>query len=663
MHQPVASGPRAGSLFALLAVLAALSLPVGNAQAQDVDSLYRFGLDQLEQGDTENAINTFRKVLELNTNYALAHSSLGYIYMLRGNSDLARASFERAIDLDIRLAAAHNGRGMVLAREDRMRSEALVSFREALDLDPEYLDARYNLGVTLADMEDFRGARQAFAALLQTDPEYSDVHYRLGVIASNEGDYDTAMDEFRDQYRLAPNHRENRLELGRLYFRQEEYDDAEQMLLPMVQQFPDYTPAMLLLADVYLAVEDYTRANQLYLLSYKDFDDEETADRLWQDVVDIAEDKERREYQETALEDMPDFFRRFWRRRDRDPTTPDTNERMVEHYTRLRHARMYFHSPTTIGEYDDRGRIWIRYGPPDEQAGYGTADSETRPSDTWLYWRGLKERIIVHFVDRGIGYFQIVESLMEAAEMTPLTLLPSIEEGELTSTTSEMSIDRLPINAFRERAIIDPRYDRMADEMEEIIRNAQGQGGGVDGVDTYLQNLQRMMETERMDNLQDMATLESTTHYVSIEPENPLPFSFYTAAFKDIQGRTRIEVYYGIPTSELELERYGEGQKARVNLGVAMFDENWNEIDRTNEIREYLSSQLVEQQAGAYGRSPSATSRWRDQSAPGVEDDSTATASRSSRCPRGPIPPSSRSSSTTSCTTSRRTSSVPPPSR
>ncbi|MFC1530599.1 tetratricopeptide repeat protein, partial [Gemmatimonadota bacterium] len=91
MHQPVTTGPRAGSLFALLAVLAALALPAGNTQAQDVDSLYRFGLDQLEQGDTENAINTFRKVLELDPNYALAHSSLGYIYLRRGNSNLARA--------------------------------------------------------------------------------------------------------------------------------------------------------------------------------------------------------------------------------------------------------------------------------------------------------------------------------------------------------------------------------------------------------------------------------------------------------------------------------------------------------------------------------------------------------------------------------------------
>jgi len=92
--------------------------------------------------------------------------------------------------------------------------------------------------------------------------------------------------------------------------------------------------AMILLADVYLAVEDYTRANQLYLMSYREFEDVETAERLWQDVIDIATDVERREYLNIILEDMPDFFRRFWRKRDLDPTTPDTNEKMVEHYRR-----------------------------------------------------------------------------------------------------------------------------------------------------------------------------------------------------------------------------------------------------------------------------------------------------------------------------------------
>ena len=105
--------------------------------AQDVDSIYKFGITQLEDGDIENAINTFRKVLELDPNYALAHSSLGYIYLTRGNADLAGASFNRALQLDDNLAAAHNGSGLVLAMDDPTIQRSLTSFRRALSLDPE----------------------------------------------------------------------------------------------------------------------------------------------------------------------------------------------------------------------------------------------------------------------------------------------------------------------------------------------------------------------------------------------------------------------------------------------------------------------------------------------------------------------------------------------
>ncbi len=578
-------------LIALLPVV-----PLRPAAAQDVDSVYRFGLSQLEEGDIENAINTFRKVLELNPGYALAHSSLGYIYLQRDNDALALASFERAIDLDSRLAAAHNGRGMVLAKNPQSRQQAIESFERALTLQPGYLDALYNLGTTRALMDDERRARESFSAILAIDPDFSDVHYRLGVLASKGGDYAAAEEQFRAQYRLTPNHRENRLELGRVYFQTERYADAEDMLLPMVSQFSDYIPAMLLLADVYLAVEDYTRANQLYLISYRDFNDAETAERLWRDVTDIATPAERREYEQTPLEDMPDFFRRFWRKRDFDPTNPENNSHMVEHYSRLRYARQYFRSPVHPGGYDARGRIWIKHGPPDEVVEGG--DSETRPNLTWVYWSGRPERLIVHFVDRGMGFYEQANSLMEASERTPLTVMPTPENPGEIPNVSELTMDAIPLNTYRLRAIIDPMYDRIANKMEELIANAQGQGGGVEVASVDYNQLQEMLEEEEMEILRDTAVIESSTSYSNIDPPDPLVFQFYTAAFKDMQGHTRLEVYYGVPTTDLELERYGEGQRARVDLGIAMFDENWNEIVRTNEIREFQSAAAVEQVEG-----------------------------------------------------------------
>jgi GWxTD domain-containing protein len=580
-----------------LVLVVTIAVPSALAQAVNIESVYRVGITQLEDGDIENAINTFRKVLELDPRHALAHSSLGYIYLRRENIDLARASFQRALELDSGLTAAHNGMGLVLAEDPRTRSQAIESFRQALRIDSAYLDARYNLGVSLGVMEEYAGARNAFNQVLEVDSDFRDVHFQLGLVASRSENYELAEQEFIEQYRRDPNHRENRLELGRVYFETEQFERAEEFLLPLYGQYPDYVPAMLLLADLYLAVDDYGRANQLYLMSYKEFDDEETASRLWKDVIDIAQDNERDEYNDAPLEEMPEFFRRFWKRRDLNPTS-DTNLVLVEHYKRLRYARQYFSSPTAPGGYDDRGILYIRHGPPDDWAGFEVGDAETRPNLTWVWWRNRQERLIVHFVDRGHGYFQQVASLMEASEAIPTGVFPTTDDvtGEVENV-SELWVDTVPIAAYRERAHIDPMFDRIANQMEEFRRRAQDEG--VQAAATDNERLQRLLDTERMEIMQDLNVLESTNDYSNILPTDPLPFHFYTAAFKDIQGRTRLEVYYGVPTEELALERYGDGQKVRIDLGIGVFDDQWNEVERSNEIREFVSQYAVEQAEGA----------------------------------------------------------------
>lgn len=592
--------PRAGALALVLAVSVAVCAPShAGAQGSDPESIYRFGIQQLEDGDVENAINTFRKVLELDPNFALAHSSLGYIYLTRGNLDLAAPSFRRALELDPDLAAAHNGVGLVMKEEPGQKEQALQSFRQALEIEPDYLDARYNMGVTLLEMERYGPAREAFQAVRSSDPEFRDVHYQLGRIALENRDFETAEEEFVEQYRKDPDHRENRLELGRVFYLTERYDRAEDLLLPMIEMYPEYAAPKILLADVYLAVEDYERANQLYLMSYRDFEDEETADRLWEDVVDIARDWEREEYADTELEDMPDFFRKFWKRRDPDPTTP-ANEVLVEHYRRLRYARQYFSTPITPGGYDDRGTIYLKHGPPDDEVGFPAGDAETRPNLTWEYHTDRRERLIVHFVDRGNGFFERVPSLMEASMKNPLGSFPTQDEttGEIPNV-SELWIDQVPIQAYRERATIDPLYDRIANAMEEVARNANGPGGGPEAVRTFQERLETLQSEERFEVLKDIAELDRTNTYENITPPNPLPFNFYTAAFKDIQGKTRVEVYYGIPTAELATERWGEGRKATVELGIAVFDDDWNEMARTNEVREYTSAGPISRDIGA----------------------------------------------------------------
>lgn len=101
------------------------------------------------------------------------------------------------------------------------------------------------------------------------------------------------------------------------------------------------------------------------------------------------------------------WLRRYWDRRDalavREP-----GERVMEHYRRLDYARAHFRLPagprqydswdrvrTGATEFDDRGVIYIRHGPPTRQAGYesegaalmGASGLNMLPNVSWQYAR------------------------------------------------------------------------------------------------------------------------------------------------------------------------------------------------------------------------------------------------------------------------------------
>src|SRR5207247_8859456 len=53
-------------------------------------------------------------------------------------------------------------------------------------------------------------------------------------------------------------------------------------------------------------------------------------------------------------------------------------------------------------EFDDRGIIYLRHGPPDKRASYQQVLDRIEPNETWLYRRPPPEGdLIFHFAARG----------------------------------------------------------------------------------------------------------------------------------------------------------------------------------------------------------------------------------------------------------------------
>ncbi len=122
----------------------------------------------------------------------------------------------------------------------------------------------------------------------------------------------------------------------------------------------------------------------------------------------IASRSETESIREAEGEERKRLWLEFWKRRDPFPETPE-NEYLIEFFDRVRYANHHF-SSIEQGWKTDRGRIYIRRGPPDQV--------ERRPMSpsgpAYEIWSYFEKNLTFVFVDRmGFGEYELIGPTME----------------------------------------------------------------------------------------------------------------------------------------------------------------------------------------------------------------------------------------------------------
>jgi GWxTD domain-containing protein len=164
----------------------------------------------------------------------------------------------------------------------------------------------------------------------------------------------------------------------------------------------------------------------------------ETPYRKWlnEDVTYIITDEERAAFRRLSTDDEREqFIEQFWMRRDPSPDSSE-NEFKEEHYRRIAYTNERFASGIP-GWKTDRGRIYITYGPPDENESHpsggsyerpyeeGGGTTSTYPFEKWRYrWiEGIGTDIIIEFVDPTMtGEYRMT---MDPSEKDALMMVPN----------------------------------------------------------------------------------------------------------------------------------------------------------------------------------------------------------------------------------------------
>ena len=118
------------------------------ALRNEADAHFNQGFALYEKGDTDGAIESHKRALSVDPEYANAHYGLAAALSEKGDLDGAIVSYKRAISLDPKYADAHFMLGVAQHNKGDLDC-AIVSWKQALSLDPEHVQARTNMDMAL----------------------------------------------------------------------------------------------------------------------------------------------------------------------------------------------------------------------------------------------------------------------------------------------------------------------------------------------------------------------------------------------------------------------------------------------------------------------------------------------------------------------------------
>ena len=167
-------------------------------EAADWERWNDYGIGLLLQGDLKGAVAAFTRATEADPQNADGFVNIGRARVQEGDLDGARAALDKALALSPKLARAHFFYARVLRAEGRY-DDAFSHLRETIAQYPQDRVVRNDMGRILFLQKKYAEAIREFEQVLTIDPEDLQAHYNLMLCYNGLGQLDRA-EEHRKRY-------------------------------------------------------------------------------------------------------------------------------------------------------------------------------------------------------------------------------------------------------------------------------------------------------------------------------------------------------------------------------------------------------------------------------------------------------------------------------
>ncbi|MDR8393658.1 protein kinase [Aliifodinibius sp. S!AR15-10] len=273
---------------------------------------YVMGRAYLQRPSTGENINTairlFNRAIEEDSSYALAYAALGESYWRRYDElqvtddvKTAQKYLEKAQELNSGLAEVRIAKG-IIHRGIGEYDQAVSSFKEALEIDPENAGAYRELAGTYEDNRMIKQAEQTFKEAITLKPDLWLGYNQLGTFYERQDRYENALNQFQRVIDLTPDNPIGYSNKGGVHLRLGETEKAEDMFEHSLALDTTYYAASNLGYIKQVVVEDYQAAINWYRAALRLNPNNYT---LWANLASACEasgqNKEAQQYYRKAI--------------------------------------------------------------------------------------------------------------------------------------------------------------------------------------------------------------------------------------------------------------------------------------------------------------------------------------------------------------------------
>ena len=199
-------------------------------------------IELFSSGHIREALNTVQTLISQHPNEALLHNISGVCYKATGQQEMAVQSFKRAVEIKSDFADAHYNLGLTLQELNQL-DDAVKSYLKALTIKSDYAEAYNNLGVTLKDLDQLEEAVKCYEKALIIKPDYPEAHNNLGNALKNLGRASKAAECFERMLTIDPDNAEGHNNLGNTLYVLGQPNAAGKSYMKALAIEPDYAEA------------------------------------------------------------------------------------------------------------------------------------------------------------------------------------------------------------------------------------------------------------------------------------------------------------------------------------------------------------------------------------------------------------------------------------